>query len=268
MSATERPRALAFGGGVQSSALVALLGRGEYPGAPPQEVWFCNPGNERPQTYAWITRVIEPYCARLGVPFLWLYHRDHKVYGAETLLENYRRRQQYPLRTNRQCTVDYKVRVMEAEARRRGWDKTCGVEKHIGISLDELHRAKTGLESDWEVKRYPLIEARLFRDDCIRICQDTFGDVPVKSGCWFCKYQRPAQWREVYEQRADGRWALAVAWEREVMAKHGTVGAFIDARIGGKNIPLDEWAKRWDMGEQLPLDLEPAAACDGGYCLV
>ena len=38
METQERPRVLSFGGVVQSSALVALLGRGEYPGAALREL--------------------------------------------------------------------------------------------------------------------------------------------------------------------------------------------------------------------------------------
>lgn len=259
-----RPRILSFGGGVQSSALVALLGRGDYPGAPPQEVWFCDPKNERPQTYEWIERIIKPYLARLGVPFVVLERPAGSARGPN-ILTYYRDRQQFPLRMNRQCTVDWKINVMLYECKRRGWNKAGGVEKHLGISLDELHRAKTGLEADWEVKRYPLIEARLFRDDCARICQETFGEVPVKSGCWWCKYQSPAQWREVWEQRADGRWQIAVEWEREVMAKHGHTAMFLK-RAPGRT--LEQWANAWALGEQLSFDVEPAAACDGGYCMV
>lgn len=274
MTDVERPRVLSFGGGVQSSALVALLGRGEYPGAAPQEVWFCDPKNERPQTYEWIEAVIKPYLARLGVPFLVLerhqsYYRTGPRKGQPSrgpdLLKAHRDRGEYPLRRNRDCTIDWKVRVMLDECKRRGWDKTCGVEKHIGISLDELHRARVGMEDEWERKRYPLVEARLFRDDCARICQETFGANPIKSGCWFCKYQRPSQWREVWEQRADGRWAQAVQWEKEVMAARSRARVFIDTN---PQRTLEEWAAMWERGEQLPMFTEQAGACDGGYCMV
>lgn len=270
----DRPRILSFGGGVQSHALLALLGQGKYPGPEPQELWFCDPKNERPQTYEFIERVTKPYCVRLGVPFLTLerhqsYYRSGPRKGQPSrgpdLLISHRARNEYPLRRNRDCTIDWKVRVMLDECKRRGWDKTCGVEKHIGISIDELHRARTGLEDDWEVKRYPLIEARLFRDDCARLCLAEFGEVPHKSGCWFCKFQRPSQWREVWEMRVDGRWDTAVEWEREVLASRTRARVFIDAN---PHRTLPEWAKAWEQGEQLPFDVEPSAACDGGYCMV
>ncbi len=257
-------RVLSFGGGVQSHALLALLGQGRYPGAAPEEIWFCDPRNERPETYAFIERIAKPYCARLGVPFITLERHVSPSRGPD-IREAYQRRAAYPLRSNRVCTVEWKVDVMERACKRRGWDRDGGVEKHIGISLDELHRARTGGERPWETKRYPLIEARLFRRDCVRLCQEAFGAVPVKSGCWWCKYQRPAQWREVWEQRADGRWQQAVEWEQAVVARRGLACVFIDAR---PRRTLEQWARAWSCGEQLPLDIAPAAACDGGYCLV
>src|SRR5438270_13855033 len=116
-----------------------------------------------------------------GITFLRL--EKHSRIAGETSLESYRRRNQYPLRQNRQCTVDWKIKVMEAECKRRGWHKSGGVEKHIGISMDEIHRATSAGVESWEVKRYPLIEARLYRDTCAALCVQEFGAVPIKSGC-------------------------------------------------------------------------------------
>ncbi len=203
---TDRPIILSFGGGVQSHALLALLGQGRYPGRAPSELWFCDPRNERPQTYEFMERVTKPYCVRIGIPLVTLERAQGKVRGPD-LAASYRKRGEFPLRRNRECTVDWKIEVMRKESTRRGHN-TCvhgivpgsrgkmgaehvgctpvGVETHVGISLDELHRARTGLEKEWEVKRYPLIEARFFRDDCVRLCQEEFGEVPIKSGCWFC----------------------------------------------------------------------------------
>jgi len=263
---SEQHRILSFGGGVQSHALLALLGQGRYPGLPPQEVWFCDPRNERPQTYAFIERVTKPYCARIGVPFVTLERHVSPSRGPD-LREAYQRRAAYPLRSNRVCTIEWKINVMRRECKRRGWHRSPGVEKHIGISLDELHRARSGQDEDWEAKRYPLIEARLFRDDCVRICHAEFGAAPVKSGCWFCKYQRPAQWREVYEARADGRWHEAVEWERAVIARRGLACVFVDAL---PKRTLEQWAALWERGKQLPLALAflEEGACDGGYCML
>ncbi len=262
LRAAAQPAILAFGGGVQSSALVALLGRGEYPGREPNAIWFCDPKNERPQTYDWIERVIKPYCRQMGMPFVTLERHESPMRGAD-LLESYRRKAAYPLRANRVCTIEWKVRVMEYEAKMWHWHTSGGVEKHLGISLDELHRARSRSDTAWFPMRYPLIERRLFRDDCIRINQETFGESPIKSGCWFCKYNRPIQWREVWEERADGRWAIAIEWEQEVVARRGMACCFVDAN---PRRLLTEWAKAWEQGEQLTFVIPAEGACEHGHC--
>lgn len=261
------PRILSFGGGVQSSALVALLLQDRYPCAPPQEVWFCDPRSEQPQTYTWIADVIRPALASATIPFLLLERHTSPSRGPD-LMQSFQRNAAYPLRSNRVCTIEWKVRVMAAEARRRGWHAKDHppVEKHLGISLDELHRARTtgGREATHETLRYPLIEARLFRDDCIDICHAFFGKAPVKSGCWWCKYQSEADWRRVWEERADGRWDKAVAWEERVIARRGPTCTFIR---GARS--LQDHARAWEQGTQLALPTtEQHAACDGGYCLI
>lgn len=256
----ERPRVLSFGGGVQSSALVALLAGGDYS---VDEVWFCDPLGERPETYTWIEETIRPFLARFGVPFLRLERHESPKRG-RSLMESYRRAAAFPSKANRVCTIEWKVRVMLREAKSRGWHTAGGVEKHLGISLDELHRARSTSGVEWEHLRYPLIERRLFRDDCAAICREVFGAVPIKSGCWFCKYQREPEWRAVWEARADGRWDELVAWEREVVARRGFGAIFFE----GTGRTLAQWGEQWAQGRQLELPTLAAGACDGGYCMV
>jgi len=73
----------------------------------------------------------------------------------------------------RQCTKDYKivpirpkVRELVGLAGRRSPDMPI-VEQWIGISLDEAIRMKPSCD-DWQVDRWPLIEQRLWRQDCLR----------------------------------------------------------------------------------------------------
>jgi hypothetical protein len=56
----------------------------------------------------------------------------------------------------------------------------------IGISTDEAGRAR---KSDDEsiIRRYPLLELGLSREDCKKIITDA-GMKPVKSRCYFCPY--------------------------------------------------------------------------------
>jgi hypothetical protein len=73
----------------------------------------------------------------------------------------------------RQCTKDYKIVPIRRKVRAlvgltgRRSPNTPIVEQWIGISLDEAIRMKPSFE-DWQVNRWPLIEQRLSRQDCLR----------------------------------------------------------------------------------------------------
>ena len=78
----------------------------------------------------------------------------------------------------RQCTKDYKivpirrkVRELARLTRRRSPTRPV-VEQWIGISLDEAIRMKPSFE-DWQVNRWPLVEKRMTRRDCLRWLADT-----------------------------------------------------------------------------------------------
>lgn len=101
----------------------------------------------------------------------------------------------------RQCTQDYKLRPIQKKVRemlglqrgRRG-PKTPIVEQWIGISTDEAMRVKPSRYS-YQKHRWPLIEARMSRSDCLRWCERNGYPTPPKSACTFCPYQSNARWR-------------------------------------------------------------------------
>ena len=110
----------------------------------------------------------------------------------------------------RHCTRNYKVRpvrrkareIMEAAGKRT-------FEQWIGISTDEASRMKpSGV--GYVTNRWPLIELRMSRRDCIRWLEKHNYQTPPKSSCVFCPYKNDGQWRELRDSDADG-WARAVA---------------------------------------------------------
>jgi 3'-phosphoadenosine 5'-phosphosulfate sulfotransferase (PAPS reductase)/FAD synthetase len=101
----------------------------------------------------------------------------------------------------RQCTGEYKIKPLKAAARellgyRHPTRVPPGVyaEQAIGISLDEVHRAK---DSDVRYLRnvFPLLDLRMSRDDCLEyLAGRGFGDT-VKSACVGCPYSGNARLR-------------------------------------------------------------------------
>ena len=75
------------------------------------------------------------------------------------------------------------------------------IEQWIGISKDEIHRMKpTGVQ--YITSRWPLIEAKMTRLDCLAWFQERYPGRPlVKSSCIGCPYHSDKQWLEL--SRAD-----------------------------------------------------------------
>ena len=69
-------------------------------------------------------------------------------------------------------------------------------EMWLGISLDEIQRAKTSMLPRVQYY-YPLIEERLTRGDCVRYFKDRSFPVPKKSSCVFCPYHSDKGWKEL-----------------------------------------------------------------------
>jgi len=117
----------------------------------------------------------------------------------------------------RKCTQDHKVIPLTREAKRiagakRG-EKTAVASSWIGISLDEVVRMKPS--RDRAIKnRWPLIEARMRREDCITWMADHGYPEPPRSACVFCPYHSDHEWRRVKANPAE--WAKAVQFESEM----------------------------------------------------
>ena len=83
------------------------------------------------------------------------------------------------------------------------------VELWIGISLDEIIRMKPS-RYPWIEHRWPLIDGRITRSDCIDWFNERFPDrVLPRSACIGCPYHTDSEWAEM--QRSDPEsWADAV----------------------------------------------------------
>lgn len=147
----------------------------------------------------------------------------------------------------RKCTSEYKVREIIKKVRSlrpRGEQ----VEQFIGISTDEAHRMKPA-PVEWITNRWPLIEQRMSRNDCLRWLERNGYQQPPKSACVFCPYHSDREWLRLKNQEPDA-FAAAVAWERAThvanerdQAAHGK--PFLHASL----VPLDQvdlstWAER------------------------
>lgn len=100
----------------------------------------------------------------------------------------------------RQCTRDYKIRVIERLFRKLTGPtrklKDNAVTQMFGITMDELERM-TQSKHRWCQHAYPLIDRRMTRSDCQQWLADHGHPPAPKSACYFCPYRSDAGWLEM-----------------------------------------------------------------------
>jgi hypothetical protein len=298
-------RVFSFGGGVQSHAVLALQALGTL--TQPYDVFlFSNVGHdsENPETLEYLDRYTRPFCEQRGIPFIEL-RRIKRGLGEVTLVQEIFYQQRSIIIPayfgtggfgNRNCTTDFKVRVIDRYIRDAGYHYAV---VGLGISVDEFSRArstewhrhegqdyqeaeaefqqtsflpveqavvkKVSEKRDigfWKKREYPLLDLRLSRDACHRIIQGAGLPMPPKSSCFFCPFKRPSEWIELKRRRPD-------LFERAVD---------IEAAINEKRLHLAKdgmFLHRWKrplteaVGDQETF-IDPIGDddCDSGYCMI
>lgn len=140
---------------------------------------------------------------------------------------------------SRNCTYDYKVlpliRRAKQEMKEAGADSCT---QWIGISLDEVRRMKPSRDARI-INRWPLVEARMSRWDCLRWMKARNFPEPPKSACVFCPFHSDAHWRQMKtEQPAD--FARAVAFEKAAEEVQKAGGARNKGFLHDSLVPLGE----------------------------
>jgi len=194
-------RVLSLGAGVQSTCLLRMALNRELEN-PPDYVIYADTGWEPPHVYANLWNLAMD-CANAGLPLLIVRHGNlrtdlldggfaaiplhaHNSHGARTMLR-------------RQCTRQYKVapvrRAIVTLKRRTGATR---VEMQLGISWDEAQRMSDPRTKD-TMNRYPLVDLRMRRQDCIDWLKTRGYPVPGRSACLGCPYRTNTEWAEIRE---------------------------------------------------------------------
>jgi hypothetical protein len=141
----------------------------------------------------------------------------------------------------RQCTTNFKIEPLKKAVRQivkppRGCKEVRAIQ-WIGISLDEVQRMKENREP-WLVNRWPLVDMRMSRHDCLRWMEAKGYPKPPRSACFFCPYKSDAEWRRLRAEEPK-LFERAVLFEKgfQHMKKAGGLDGlpFLHAR----RVPLD-----------------------------
>ena len=219
-------------GGKDSSALAVYL-RGKVPD---MEYFFCDTGAELPETYEYLTRLE----VLLGKPIA----RLNAERGFDHWFEVFRGA--LPSPQMRWCTKNMKIKPIEA------WIGDAPAVSYVAIRSDEANRkgyisTKPNIQS-----RFPFVEDGVDRDGVMRILEDAGIGLPsyyewrTRSGCYFCFYQRKAEWIGLADRHPE-LFDRAVAIEQKVLQDAGVAGDadFGDQAMRGRNYT-------WSGGESLP----------------
>lgn len=267
---------LSIGAGVQSTSLFCMDADGELDNPRFDFAIFADTGDEPAKIgphLEWLKTVPN------GAPLL---IRSRGCLGDDILNKDLERVSSIPCFTynaaadsvgmiGRQCTNDYKIQVVEKTIRqeilglkpRQRVPKNVRVIQYVGFSLDEPGRAARARgrfnQRGWQDVRFPLIDDRMTRQDCINYLEQRVPHEVPRSACVYCPYKSNREWLRL--KRAGG-----ADWERALEIDRGlrTKGTPLEKRLNFPAYlhksckPLDEC--NLDENQMNLFDME----CEGG----
>jgi 3'-phosphoadenosine 5'-phosphosulfate sulfotransferase (PAPS reductase)/FAD synthetase len=219
-------------GGKDSSALAVYM-RDQVP---QMEYFFCDTGAELPETYEYLDKLE----TALGKPITRLNARR----GFDHWFTVYRGA--LPSPQMRWCTKKMKIEPLEE------WIGDNPAISYVAIRADESGR-KGYVSTKPNIKAvFPFVEAGVTHDGVLRILEEAGIGLPgyyewrTRSGCYFCFYQRKAEWVGLADRHPE-LWDRSVAIEQKVMKDAGADG---DASFGRFGMRGRQYT--WSGGESLP----------------
>ena len=193
--------AFSFGGGVQSTAALVLAAQGKLQATDDSYRWdvflFSNVGEraEHPATLEYVHDIAMPFAEHHGIELRELrkMRRGGEPDDLLTSIERKNRSLPFPVRMsngapgNRTCTADFKINVIHRELRRMGATPAEPAVVGIGISMDEIQRAKgwgvVDPRTPAQIREYPLLRAGIRRQDALKIIAEAGLPQPPRSAC-------------------------------------------------------------------------------------
>jgi len=211
---TPRLLAVAFGGGVNSTAMLVEMFRR---GVTPDIITFADTGGERHETYAAVDQVSSWCNERFGIEVT-VVRKVRATGEVLTLEQNCLEAGMLPSLAYgfKSCSQKYKIQPQDKLMNHlpkaiEAWSRGEKVMKAIGYDASEERRAKIK-EDEKYAFWYPLIEWGIYREDCVAICKSE-GLPTAKSSCFFCPAMKK---REIVDLAKDhpALFDRAVAMER------------------------------------------------------
>lgn len=267
-----RLRALSLGAGVQSTTLALMAAHGAV-GPMPDCAIFADTGWEPRAVYEHLDWLMSPNVLPFPVFIVGLANMRDNLLAAgrgerwasiPAFARSVDRRGNVSIgMIRRQCTGDYKIEPIRRKVRElvqltRKRSPTFAVaEQWIGISFDEMVRMKPSREA-WQRNRWPLIEERMTRRDCLAWLRVRGYPEPPKSACIGCPFHDNSRWRAMRDHDQEA-WRDAIDVDRAI--RTGIRGSRGEVYLHRSGVPLEE-ADLSTLADHGQLDLWPNE-CEG-----
>lgn len=159
----------------------------------------------------------------------------------------------------RTCTQDFKIVPLTRFIRTNCEGAiTCW----IGISFDEMQRMKENQDKRI-TNRFPLVEMRMTRRDCIEWMKRNGFPEPPQSACKFCPFKSDAKWRKLQRDEPE-EFAQAVEFEKRLQEANAKATNLDSVPYLHKSCkPLDQIDFRNDIERGQLVFPEFVDECDG-----
>lgn len=268
---SEQLRVVSFGGGVQSTALLVLAAQGKIDY---RTFLFANVGDdsENPATLRYVKDIAKPFAAQHDLAIIEVRRTRRNGTPYPTILETVvgpTRTLVIPSRTpngfmRRNCTQDWKITVLARWQREHGASEEQPASVALGISVDELHRARSNSRDKAQRLDYPLLTLRMDRSDCRSVILEAGLPIPEKSSCWFCPFHSNTDWQRMRDDDP-ATFAKAVALEETLNEKAVRLGRRAGLHFHNKRVPLPMATS--PIRQPGLFDDAPVLACESGYCM-
>ena len=218
-------------GGKDSSALAIYM----RDRVPDMEYFFCDTGAELPETYKYLAKLE----VVLGKPIARLNSDRNFAHYFEVF------RGTLPSPQMRWCTSLLKIKPLEE------WIGEDDAVSYVAIRVDESNR-KGYISTKPNIRtRFPFVEDGIDHAKVVRILEDAGISLPeyyrwrTRSGCYFCFFQRKAEWVGLADNHPD-LFERAVAIEQKTLKDAGLDG---DASFAASGMKGRQYT--WSDGETL-----------------
>lgn len=122
----------------------------------------------------------------------------------------------------RKCTNDYKILPLLREIKNlcsiNKGQSSITVTQWIGISYDEMQRMKDS-RVKWAQHRWPLIEKKMRRHDCLNWMKSHGYPEPPRSACVYCPFHSDTEWKRLRDNHPH-EFLKAIEFDKKLRTMH------------------------------------------------